>query len=54
MGVGNVKIIFQRVPASFRVKDRYAFAVLIYPTLKEPVPSANLGNCRSVWALGID
>ena len=24
------------------------------PTLKEPVPSANLGDCRSVWALSVD
>ena len=54
MGVGNVKIIFQRVPAPFRVKDRYAFAVFIYPPFKEPVPCANLGDCRSVGALGVN
>ncbi|MCM0747132.1 hypothetical protein NB459_17585 [Clostridioides difficile] len=54
MGVGHVKIIPQRVPASFRVKHRNALAVLIYPPLKEPVPCADFGNGGGVWALGVD
>ncbi|MCR2003032.1 MULTISPECIES: hypothetical protein [Bacillota] len=54
MGVGNVKIVFQRVPAPFRVKDRNPLAVLVHPTLKEPVPCANLGYGGGIGALGVN
>ncbi|MDY2663373.1 MAG: hypothetical protein SOV67_11725 [Bariatricus massiliensis] len=53
MGVGYIKIIFQGVPASFRVKDRNPPAVLVYPTLKLPVPSFKPCNGNSIGALGI-
>jgi hypothetical protein len=54
MGIRNIKIVFEGVPAPFRVKDRYAFAVLIYPSFKKPVPCANLGYGGCVGALGVN
>ena len=54
VGVGNVKIVFQRVPPPLCVKHRNPPAVLVDPTLERPVPCANLRNGGCVWTLGID
>ncbi|MCB5555576.1 hypothetical protein LIQ17_06525 [Blautia wexlerae] len=54
MGVGHIKIIFEGIPAPFRVKYRNAFAVLVDPTLEQPVPCVKLCNGNRIGALGID
>ncbi|HGM3962376.1 TPA: hypothetical protein ACKOII_000959 [Clostridioides difficile] len=51
MGIGNIKVIFEVIPATFRVKHRYAFAVLIDPPFKLPVPSFKSGYSGSIGAL---
>ena len=53
VGVGHIKIVFQRIPATFRVKYGNTLAVLIDPTLKLPVPSFELRNGDSIGALGV-
>ena len=52
MGIRHIKIIFEGVPASFRVKHGDALAVLVYPTLKQPVPHLYGGNGNCIGALG--
>ncbi|GKH54838.1 hypothetical protein CE91St58_22230 [Lachnospiraceae bacterium] len=54
VGVGYIKIVFQRVPATFRVEHRNAFAVFVYPTLKLLIPSFKLRYRNSVRALSVN
>ena len=53
VGVGHIKIVFQRIPATFRVKYGNTLAVLIDPTPKLSVPSFELRNGDSIGALGV-
>ncbi|MFR9298058.1 hypothetical protein [Emergencia timonensis] len=52
MAIGHIKVIFQRIPAIFRVEYGNAFAVFIDSTHKFFVPVIKLQNGSSVWALG--
>ncbi|HHI5794449.1 hypothetical protein [Clostridioides difficile] len=54
MGVRNIKIVFEGVPASFRVKHGDALAVFVYPTLKQLVPYLYGGNGNRIGALGVN
>ncbi|MFR9133387.1 hypothetical protein [Frisingicoccus sp.] len=54
MGIRNIKIVFEGVPASFRVKHGDAFAVLVYPTLKQLVPHLYGGDGNRIGALGVN
>ncbi len=53
MGVGHIKVIFEVIPASFRVKHRNPPAVLIDPTLKLLIPRFQSGNGNRIGTLGV-
>ena len=54
MGIGYIKVVFQRVPATFQVEHGNPFAVFVYPTLKELIPSAKFCHSYGIGALSID
>ena len=54
VGIGYIKVVFQRVPATFRVEHGNPFAVFVYPTLKELIPSAKFCHSYGIGALSID
>ncbi|OUN31102.1 hypothetical protein B5G33_05950 [Blautia sp. An81] len=54
MGIGNIKIVFQRIPASLRVEYSDALAVLVDPPLKHGIPSLQFCDSSGVRALRIN
>ena len=55
MGIGNIKVVFQPgLAIVFPVKNGNAVCAPVYPAPKLPVPSLDLQDGGSVWALGVD
>lgn len=54
MGVRHVEVVFEGVPAPLGVEYGDAFAVLVHPPLKEPVPDLYGGDGGGIGSLGVN
>ena len=54
VGIGNIKIVFQRIPAPLQVEYSDALAVLVDPPLKHSIPSLQFCDSSGVRTLRIN